>query len=178
MMPYFPVRGLPPLPTIHPNSIEAAGLAQGLPLFSAASATYPAANRALLVPFHIEMPILITLLLSANGATASGNIDVGIYSADFTRIVSAGSTAQSGTNAAQTFNIADVILGAGDYYLAVAMDNTTGTLFRQNLGVQPTRRAGVLQMASAFPLPATITPATIASSYLPIIALRQGGTAV
>ena len=172
----LPYRGLPALPTIHTLSLEAIGLGLGVAFTAAASATYAFTNRAHLIPFHINFPITVTKLFSVNGATASGNIDVGIYSADLTRIVSAGSTAQAGTNAVQVFDITDTILGAGDFYLAIAMDNTTGTVFRATGGVANMRRAGMLQMNTAFPLPTTITPASVTQSFAPMIGLRQRGT--
>ena len=64
------------------------------------------------------------------------------------------------------------MLAAGRYYWAVALDNTTGTLYfsatsGSNVGL--VRQIGVAQMAAAFPLPATITPAVMASASVPII---------
>jgi hypothetical protein len=57
-------------------------------------------------------------MLVLNGATASGNMDVGIYDYAGTRLVSSGSTAQSGTSAFQDFDITDTLLGPGIFYLA------------------------------------------------------------
>lgn len=71
-------------------------------------------------------------LLFYVGATSSGNIDVGIYDSQQNRIVSAGSTAMSATiNTVQEINIADTVLSPGEYFLAVACDNTTGTVFQR-----------------------------------------------
>ena len=61
---------------------------------------------------------------NATTGIPNDNIDVGIYSADGTRIVSAGSTAQSGTEIAQNFAIADTLIGPGDFYLAMVMNGT------------------------------------------------------
>lgn len=134
-----------------------------------ASLAFPASNDALMVPFYLNNAVTIKRLWTANGGTASGNIDVGIYSRDSERIVSSGSTAQSGTNGLQFFDVTDFVLGPGKYYMAVAMDNTTGTLFRTNTVVVRLLMLGMAKQASAFPLPASITPAPLTAAYLPLI---------
>lgn len=136
------------------------------------SATWPAANRAIFVPFRTAVPILVRQLFNCNGATASGNIDVGIYDRVGTRLVSAGSTAQAGTSVLQVFNVTDTLIGPGQFYFAVALDNTTGTITRQAPpNVLQTRALGLVQMASAFPLPATATFATVANVHIPLCGL-------
>lgn len=174
----WPNQALPALPTICQFSPESISIVDGSFSIGAVSSGVLTANRAYLIPFHLEEPITITKLFCANGATASGNVDVGIYSSDFTKIISSGSTAQAGTNDLQVFDVTDTTIGPGDFYLAVALDNGTGTVFTQNLTVAIGRRSGLLQMASAFPLPATITPATISAGTCPLVGLRQGGTAI
>lgn len=173
----WPFQALPPLPTISPISTESIVLGASATLSSFASAVLTA-NRAYLIPFHIQEPITVTKLFCANGATASGNVDVGIYSSSFVRIASSGSTAQAGTNTLQIFDITDITIGPGDFYLAIALNNGTGTIFSQNVGVTIGNRIGLLQMASAFPLPATITPATVSAGVTPIVGLRQRGTVI
>lgn len=170
----LPYQVLLPLPYTHVMSPESMGLTLGgTTLATAASAVYVAANRALYIPFHLTVPRLVTQLFSANGGTAGNNIDMGIYSSEggvpVTRLVSIGSTAQSGTNVLQYFNITDTQLGAGDFYLAIAMDGVTGTLFRLQPNTDLLRRTPIYQQATAFPLPATATPVIPASAYLPMI---------
>jgi hypothetical protein len=172
----FVTQYLTSLNVIHALSIESMGLAVGLQaLANAASAAYVSANRAVYLPFHVPVARVLTKLMTPNGATASDNVDMGIYAAESglpgRRIVSIGSTAQSGTDALQYYDIADTLLGAGDYFLAVAMNGTTGTLHRLIPSIDNLRRGGMFQEASAFPLPATATPATITSAYLPVIGL-------
>lgn len=161
---------VPPRPTvtITPFSIESIGLSMGSP----ASGAYPASNRAIYIPFRIEIDITVAKLFCLNGATASGNIDMGIYRGNGERVITTDSIAQVGTNVIQEFGIADTKLAPGSYYLAVAMDNTTGTLFRVQTGnLQQLRPTGVAQQAAAFALPSSFTLAAIASNYLPIIGL-------
>ena len=110
-----------------------------------------------------------------NGATASGNLDVGIYTEDGTRLVSIGSTAQSGTTALQFFNITDTFLSPGNYYMACAMDGTTGTTRRHSPALERCIAAGLIKGATSFPLPATITFATMTAAYIPQIGLDLTG---
>lgn len=165
-----------PLPTITPFSQESVISTAAFGLNNFASGAYTAANLALYIPFRLQHPIVVTKLFSSNGATASGNIDVGIYSADFTRVVSSGSTAQSGTDLNQLFDIADTLLGVGDFYLAVAMNNNTGTLYRTTSTFNILRVAGMLRQTSAFPLPAVATPVALTASYTPMFGLLWGRT--
>lgn len=133
------------------------------------SGAFPASNDALLVPFYIHQSSLIKRLFAINGSSVSGNIDMGLYTQDGARITSIGSTAQAGTSTIQFFDIADITLGPGRYYLAVAMDNTTGTLFRANPSVARLQAVGMAKQATAFALPSSITFATVTALYLPLI---------
>ena len=130
---------------------------------------YPAANDAIFVPFTVHQSVLIKRLFSMNGSAVSGNIDMGIYTADGARMTSIGSTAQSGTNQPQFFDITDLLIGPGLYYLAVALDNTTGTLFRSNPTVTRLQTLGMAKQASAFALPSTATFASVTAAYLPLM---------
>lgn len=172
------------LPVLSSMSLESA-VSQGLicnsqKLSSASSVTYISANRAIYIPFTLSEPVVVTQLFAYNGATVSGNIDLGIYDRAGTRLVSSGLTAQSGTSALQLFNIADTELGAGRFFLAVTMDNTTGTLYRIAIIQQSAMACGMCQQAlAASPnnfLPATATFAALSSTYLPIIGFMTGAT--
>ncbi len=134
-----------------------------------ASAVYPIANHAIYVPFYLTVPSVFQRACWHNGATVSGNIDIGIYGAKGTRIASIGSTAQVGTNSGQSAAFSSPVqLGAGLYFIALAMDNTTATLFIMGWGGLPfCIGAGIFQQASAFPLPATATFALPTQDFLP-----------
>ena len=172
----FPTPLLKPLVHINPTSLEAwsspgfvniASLAA-----SSTSTTWPSANLALFYPFRIFTPIIVTLLYTYNGSVASGNLDVGIYDMDGNQIVSSGSTAQTGTSTIQELNISDTPLNPGKFYLAMAMDNTTGTITRYaGPSNSELTYLGIAQQASAFPLPATATPTTASVSNFPIFGL-------
>lgn len=134
---------------------------------SPSSGAWPSANRAILTPFVLPDDATVVKLWVMNGATASGNIDVGVYDETFALKVSAGSTAQSGTNTMQVFDVTDTVLRRGRYYIAVAKNDTTGTTLAYQSGYGHLRAAGCVQMASAFALPSTVTPATISNTYIP-----------
>lgn len=142
-----------------------------LAVSNALSAAWPAANTALYIPFYLPGPILVVKLFSLNGAAVSGNIDMGIYDEKGTRMVSAGSTVQTGTSTIQEFDVTDTIIGPGLFYLAVALDNATGTLFRASLGSTYLKAMGMQQQATAFPLPATATFASVSNANIPCVAL-------
>lgn len=134
------------------------------------SATWPSANLAIGYPFVLPEPRTALQMWVFNGSAVSGNIDAGIYTAAGAKLVSMGSTAQSGTSTLQLLNITDTVLPANTLlYAWLAVDNTTATITRLAGGVSlaQTGGTGVVQMASAFALPSTVTPAAIASNYIP-----------
>lgn len=148
-----------------------------LSLNTYASSTWPSASKALFIPFWISKPITFSTMFWVNGATTSGNVDVGVYSVDGTKIVSKGSTAQSGASALQSVSVTSTTLGAGMYYLAMAADNTTATYYRTIAGQSlRTKFTGMAEMSSAFALPATATFATVAADYIPMVGLSTRST--
>lgn len=174
----WPYAALPPLPTIHTASIESTGLINGIAISSGyITAAYSSSNRIFYIPFHLEVPITATKLFWCNGTAVSGNLDIGIYSADMTRIVSAGSTAQATVSVLQAADITDTTIGPGDFYFALNCDNVTAQILRGSPSAVAQRRCGCLQQdAGTLALPATGTPISPTTSYLPLIGLLQGGT--
>jgi hypothetical protein len=170
----WPTTVLDPLVTIHSLSLES--LASGANSIGFvpsvfASGTWPQANTAIFIPFALTKAITIVKMFSMNGATASGSIDLGIYDVAGTRLISSGSTAQAGTNTLQEFDITDTQIGPGLFYMAVAKNDTAGTLYRVAPVAQLPAGIGVLQQASAFALPATATFAAMAQAYFPWIGM-------
>jgi hypothetical protein len=138
---------------------------------SPASTAWPTANTAVYIPFRVFAPFLVAQIAWANGSAVSGNIDAGIYDAVGTRLVSAGSTVQSGAAAVQTVDITDTWIGPGLFYLALALDNTTGTVQRTSASLARQRLTGCFQQATAFALPATATFAAVATANIPVFGL-------
>lgn len=154
------------LSTASPHSIGAALQAMG---FAGVVGTWPTANLAFYIPISVHSTLTVVKMFIENGGTASGNVDLGIYDAGGTRLVSTGSTAQSGTSAIQEFDITDTTLTPGLYYLAMAIDNTTATLQRWSVTTALAKAIGVCTQASAFALPSSATFATPSSGNLPFI---------
>lgn len=138
--------------------------------------TWVVANKAYFIPISIFAPITIKKMFVENGTTVSGNIDVGIYDAGGVKKVSIGSTAQAGVSAIQEFDITDTLLNPGLYYLAGAMDNTTGIVQRAGPSSAVLRTFGVFEQTSAFPLPSTATFALLSSSFFPYVFATQKAT--
>lgn len=134
-----------------------------------ATAVWAAANQAFYLPFTIETACTVAQMITWNGTAVSGNVDVGIYSWGGTRLVSSGSTAQAGTSTLQVFDIANTALDPGDYYMAMAMDNVTGQIFRLSVSQYHGLAYNIKIQASAFPLPATATFANPTAAYAPVI---------
>jgi hypothetical protein len=122
-----------------------------------------AANDAWYVPFRIHEPFTVRAAGWHNGSTASGNVDIGIYSENGTRIWSSGSTAQSGTSVVQIVTPTAFTLPPGRYFLAIAADGTTGT-FKVINQQERARLAGTRTQTSAFPLPSSATFAATSST--------------
>ena len=141
-----------------------------------ASFVYPTANKAFYIPLRLPFRFCVRRVFVANGATASGNFDVGLYSPGGARIFSIGSTAQSGTNVLQYVTLAsEKLLVPGSYYLAIAHSNTTGTYLRVNYAAASNRGriCGMLEQTSALPLPSPATFAQLTAMYLPLFGLTS-----
>ena len=136
------------------------------------SATWPAANRALYIPILVTEDITVTKLWCHNGSAVSGNVNMCLYNSAFAQVAGTeiGSTAQAGTSVLQEFNIADTAIVAGLYYIGIVLSNTTGEMVRYT--TPPTNVAlqswGMAQeLLASVDLPATATPADVATPYLP-----------
>jgi hypothetical protein len=162
---------LDPLATLavgHALSLGGNGLDNGV-----ASTLNPiGTNVAMFVPFRIGKTIIAKNMFCLNGSAVAGSIDIGIYTADGTKLVSTGSTAQSGTSAIQTISITNTEFGPGLFYLALAANNA-GNRFQcaNTINAYPLQVMGVAMVTASFPLPATVTFATATVSKLPIFGL-------
>ena len=146
------------------TQIAAAGLAAPV------SAVVNAADRAIYIPMLVTEDITVTKLWCYNGATVSGNVNMALYTSAFAQVANSeiGSTAQAGTNAIQEFDITNVALAAGLYYVALVINNGTGTFFRYLSTAAHNKAWGMLQEAAVFDLPATATPVVPTQTGIPI----------
>jgi hypothetical protein len=131
------------------------------------SAAWGTANLALFVPVPCNGPFKIKRVAWENGSTASGNVDMGVYTAEGKLVVSSGSTAQGTVNVQQVVDVTDTDIPPGLYYLALALSSATGTISGPAWTANVHRALGCYQMASAFPLPASATFADSAFAFYP-----------
>ena len=128
-------------------------------------------------PIYLHRRMLVKKLYAFNGATVSGNCCIALYSSanwdggaparfgsysysvPSTRLATSGSVAQSGTNAWQAFDVTDVLLDPGLYWLAYALDNATSTVTRlASIAVPASSNYGwpfapFFRTSNVFPLP-------------------------
>lgn len=170
-MPLYPVSNPQPYVTISPYSaIHSEGLTIPPQSGPPSSSTWVASNRAVAYPIYLPDWVTVTKLWLAN-VVHSGNVDMGIYNESFALLVSRGGTASAGDNQNQIFDITDTTLAPGRYYVATVMDNATATVLRSAISTPMQRFMGLVQMASAYPLPATFVPATMANAHIPFAGL-------
>lgn len=140
-------------------------------------AAWGTANLGLYFPVTIQAPVVFTHACVANGATASGNVDIGLYDDAWNRITSTGSTAQSGTSTVQVIDITDILVTPGRYYIALALSSATGTVQMTSSGnAMLGAGMGWAQETSALPLPATATPARYAQTFAPWFGFSRRAT--
>lgn len=148
------------------------------------SANWPLANDAIYIPLQLEYPYPVSRVWWVNGATITGTIDVGIYSADGEQLFHAGSTAQAGASAVQYAALSgftNFILPTGNYYLGMSCSGTTGLVWGSAgtgaLGIPAFRASGLLRGATAHPLPTTMGSAVAASTaLLPLCGITKTAT--
>lgn len=173
----FPQSGIPPL-FISSFSRYMSVVELGAALVPTAALTWPAANQAFYYPLSLPWPYPVRRVFWANGSSVTTtNFDLGIYTADGTKIYSTGSTAASGVSVLQYVTPSpDFVLSPGRYYLAMACSTNTasrGGTGHGGLSPAVAALAGMLIQATALPLPATMTPATAGTTVIPVCGITR-----
>lgn len=130
-----------------------------------ANTAWPANNRAIYSPISLPSRFTVARFMIANG-NATGNIDIGLYNANGSLLISTGTQARSGSSVVQYYDVTDQAFPAGDYYLALVASTTSATVSSNNggLGGPVLQGCGLLQEdLGSTVLPATMTPAQYAS---------------
>lgn len=132
-----------------------------------ADRAWPAANVAILVPFQIiRSGYTVRQGWAFCGTGTGGNFDVGVYDESFQLLASSGSTARAASTLVNTSGMSAIELPPGDYYAALSADGTEN--FNGSVPVAGLlAAAGVLEATSAFPLPASLSPAITTRALLP-----------
>lgn len=150
------------------TTLSSAYLQNNGPAVNPGSMAWPVAKKVIYCPVWLAAPTTAVKLLWINGTVASGNVDCGIYDSaaglPVNRLVNSGSTAQSGTSVVQSVDSTDTFLAPGLYFLALTMDNITGTIFRCTSSAAFLKVPGWCEETTgSFGLPATATPVALAS---------------
>lgn len=136
-----------------------------------AAAAWPAANRALYIPFYLDATVTATSMAWRNGATSNGTVYVGIYESDGTQIVTA-NVAQGTVSVPQELAITSTTLEPGFYFMALMSTSGTATFLRSSMSLNILRCAFVKQEATGGTLPAAATfTSVIGNSYIPLLQL-------
>jgi hypothetical protein len=143
-----------------------------------ASAAWPSADLAIYIPMPIFEPYLIRKAYWMNGGTIGGNVDMGIFTFTGTKIWSTGATAQVGTTVIQPVDVTDFLLYPGKYFLGMSVNSGTAMVHRMQVvtaSLYAAQWTGILNEASAHPLPAVMTPISGAAiqNNLPIMGITN-----
>jgi len=173
----FPQTTIAPL-FVNSLSRYSAGIEVTVPFAPAMnSLTWPTANKAIYIPFALEFSYPVRRVFWLNGSSVtSTNFDFGIYSQSGTKLYSSGSTAAAGASVLQFVTPTAFLLSPGIYYMALSCSSITsnrGTSGLTSLTAPRNRMAGLLEEASALPLPATMTPVACTFTIYPLMGITQ-----
>jgi hypothetical protein len=141
---------------------------------STASGAWPTANLRIYVPFAIPWPYPVRRVFWANGSAVSSNMAFAIYSIDGTLIYTTGSVASAGASALQYVTPTEFTLYPGRYYMSLSCDATSvNRLYLATITTIDARLRGLLQQASAFTAPATMTGAQFTGTLFPLCGITQ-----
>jgi len=156
-------------PTISVQSPWACGAnTLGLPTNALGGAAWPTNNLGIFVPFNLPCPFVVRAAFCHNSTTASGNLDIGVFSQDGALLVSKGSTAMSGTSTLQILTLTETLLQPGAYYMAMSSSTTVAIFNRWAYSATSGQRhLGILQASSQLPLATNPTLATPSNDYVP-----------
>jgi hypothetical protein len=130
------------------------------------------ATTTFLYPFTLADRHTYVRACLANGTTAAGNFDIGIYDMSGNRLFSTGTTAQATTSVMQKITTSWTF-GPGNFYLAIAMDSASGTFWRVSPTSPTVRCMGAKIVASGVPLPSTLTLVGTNSSTVPLFGICE-----
>jgi hypothetical protein len=126
-------------------------------LASLGAIAWGVANRAVYIPVAVNSRVIVKKLWYANGPTATGNYDIGLYDAAGVALLRKGSTVKTTAVDEIVWDCTDTIIGPGIFYLALVSSNNTDTFDGFGNSAPQLTASGALTEASVFPLPATAT---------------------
>lgn len=138
-------------------------------------------NAAIFAPVRLTGRHTYNKAWWLNGATANGNVDVGIYTLSgttLTRVVASTAEAQGTVSTLQVAAaFTPTTIGPGLYYLAISVTSATATFWRASLGSAANMRvAGTFYATSVSPLPTSCTAAVAAKVIVPVFGFSESAT--
>lgn len=154
-----------------------------------ASVAWPTANLAIYFPFYVQAPGYVQQLWWVNGATATGNVQVGLYDEYFNLLASTGSVAATGTSAPQAVSMPapsqgmpGFLITTGRYFLAGWASSGSQTFIAWTTAAANTnvnRMLGIGEQVSLTTgLPVLAVPASSARSYIPLIGINYSALTI
>jgi len=180
--PRGPIQGLAFPPSYRPDAVlvgtwswqALADDITGISNTGPGAAAWPIANLAIAYPFELTDYFPCRKVWWVNGATVgTDSADVGVFTEAGARLVSGGGTLIAGASIVQEVDVTDTLLTPGRYWCAMSVSGTTATPQRWQPSVGQARAMGVAQMATAYPLPSTFTPAALASTAVPLCGIAS-----
>lgn len=112
--------------------------------------------RAIYVPIRIPRQVVVLELGYTSNTVGTGDVDVGIYDAEGTRLVSTGSTAKIATASTHAIDVTNTTLQPGLYYLGLSNSTTTDTFSTYSVAAPIPSALGILtETLGSVVLPAT-----------------------
>lgn len=147
---------------------------------AAASSAVWVANLAMFFPVRLTRARTYTKAFWLNGATAAGNVDVGIYTISgttATRIAVSTAVAQAGVSDIQiAATFPTTTIGPGLYYLAISASLSTTTFWRTGPSFTSLRTFGCFQASTAHPLATPQTVVAPTNSFCPVFGFAELAT--
>jgi len=140
------------------------------------SAAWPLANLALGYSFQVPERCIAYAAFYATGATAGGNLDIGIYDLAGAKIQTTGTQARV-ASAHTNIDWTDLTLEPGQYYAMMSAD-TTANYAGWVMTAGMNEALGCVEMATAFVLPATITYARTTRTLLPYFGFALNSSSI
>ena len=142
--------------------------------YSDTAATWTA-NRAVYQPVRVGRAITVTDGL-CRVQTQSGNLDIGLYRWDGTKLVSSGAIAVAAAGV-QSVALADTVVLPGWYYIGFSASSATAVFRNSTSPAGKVRTCGVREQASAHVLPSPATFAVYATAVCPQVSLVYNAAA-
>lgn len=142
------------------------------------STAWLANNLAIYVPISVPVPFLAARFMVANGSNTTGNVDIGIYTAAGSRLLSTGSTARASASAVQYIDVTNTVFAAGHYYIGMVASSTTGTFAQATFAsaVRSFMTGALEESLGATTLPSTMTPVAFTRTAIPLFGFTQSDT--